>query len=584
MQTPPPRPARAGRVLPSLATVALALGCGLGATSCKGTTQLTVQTYTSPMDQIAVNSHLISGDTEAVLVDGQFMRDDAQKAVDLVKASGRTLKMVFLTHAHPDHYVGLEVIQKAFPTVPIVTTPEVLDDFKKVAPGTFQGLKQMLGALIPDNLITPTALSGASITVDGQELRVIKMTGGEAAASASLYAPSLNAVFAGDHLYGGVHLFIADCQSAKWQDNLTALRSAGMTSPVQRYYPGHGAAAGPEILDANSQYLKDVEPILKAGTVVADTIAAIVKKYPTLAGAQGLLPLSVPRYFAACNPPTALELPGSKFYPESITASADGTLYVGSLLTGEVLKFAPGSTKPTTFLAAGMAKGVTGVMVEDSSNTLLLCAIDPTFMNPAGNNLRRYSLADGTLKATYAFPGANTCNDMTLDAQGNLYVADSVGKIFKLAKGAAALTQWSADPLLAPSMANGFGVDGITFDGTSNIYVNTFSDSRLLRIPIKADGTADKPVAITVTPKIESPDGMRQLDANTLVLVEGVGRLTQVKISGATATATTLQKDLNGPTGVIRTGGKYYVTEGQLSHIFDNTNPTLPFKIRIFPQ
>ena len=36
-----------------------------------------------------------------------------------------------------------------------------------------------------------------------------------------------------------------------------------------------------------------------------------------------------------------LDLPGTAFYPESIGASSDGTLYTGSLLNGEIIRFSP---------------------------------------------------------------------------------------------------------------------------------------------------------------------------------------------------------------------------------------------------
>lgn len=53
-----------------------------------------------------MNSYLVLGDKEALVVDGQFFKADATKVVDLIKASGKTLTAVFLTHAHPDHYYG----------------------------------------------------------------------------------------------------------------------------------------------------------------------------------------------------------------------------------------------------------------------------------------------------------------------------------------------------------------------------------------------------------------------------------------------------------------------------------------------
>src|SRR5262245_50805250 len=36
-----------------------------------------------------------------------------------------------------------------------------------------------------------------------------------------------------------------------------------------------------------------------------------------------------------------LEIPGEQFFPESVTASKDGTIYVGSFQTGAIVRFGP---------------------------------------------------------------------------------------------------------------------------------------------------------------------------------------------------------------------------------------------------
>src|ERR1051326_7218409 len=78
--------------------------------------------------------------------------------------------------------------------------------------------------------------------------------------------------------------------------------------------------------------------------------------------------------------PSTLTLAGSAYYPESLSAAPDGTLYVPSLGTGEVVAFAPGATTPTTFIAAGDPKGVSGLYA--NATTVWLCAVDLTTQPP----------------------------------------------------------------------------------------------------------------------------------------------------------------------------------------------------------
>ena len=109
-----------------------------------------------------------------------------------------------------------------------------------------------------------------------------------------------------------------------------------------------------------------------------------------------------------------LALPGDTFYPESLNAAADGTLFVGSLGTGAVVKVAPGSSSVVQFLAGGNPKGVTGVLPDSASSTLYLCAVDLSTMVPT-SEVRAYDLVSAALKATYPFPNAAFCNDLALE-------------------------------------------------------------------------------------------------------------------------------------------------------------------------
>jgi sugar lactone lactonase YvrE len=276
----------------------------------------------------------------------------------------------------------------------------------------------------------------------------------------------------------------------------------------------------------------------------------------------------------------SLDLPGSQYYPESLTSSSDGTLYVGSLATGAVVKFAPQSTTSVDLIPAGTLKGVAGVLADDSTKTLYVCSVDTS--GQTASTVQTFDLDTGAHKSTYDFPSAAFCNDFALDGQHNLYVADSYGSVYRLANGSGnTLQQWAKDPLLAPSSEQGFGADGITWDGQGNLFVGMFSDSRLVRIPINANGSAGTVTQINVTPALTNPDGMRALDANTLLLVEGTGQLVKVSVSGTAGTRTVLKDGLNGPTSVTVYKNQYWISEGQLGHLLGQiAGPPGPFKLQ----
>jgi glyoxylase-like metal-dependent hydrolase (beta-lactamase superfamily II) len=213
------------------------------------------------MVDIQVNSHLVLGPTEALLVDSQLLLADAQAVADMVTKSGRKLTTVFLTHAHPDHYLGLAVIHAAFPSAAIVTTPGVLTDFQANAPATLALLQGAgLASAISNSLVTPSPLAGHTITLDGESLQVVDLpNAGETAHAAALALPG-GALVSGDLLMNHVHLYLGECHSEGWQQNLDALRAMGFTT----FYPGHGRApVDGSVFDDDTRYIAGAIPILR---------------------------------------------------------------------------------------------------------------------------------------------------------------------------------------------------------------------------------------------------------------------------------------------------------------------------------
>jgi streptogramin lyase len=274
----------------------------------------------------------------------------------------------------------------------------------------------------------------------------------------------------------------------------------------------------------------------------------------------------------AAPQPDLLALPGNAYYPESVNASSDGTLYVGSLATGQVVAFDDGATEARTVIAAGShgVTGVTGVLVE--GDKLWVGSVDTTFQRPT--EIRSFTLT-GEPVATYPLAANYFVNDLAFDKQGNLYATDSFsGTVQRLRAGAAAFETLVQDARLAPASQGAFGLDGIVI-ADNTIYVNKLDTSQLFRID--EDGAIAE---ITVTPPLAGPDGMRGLDANTLLVVEGnANRLSRVEIHGTTATATALSSDLDQPTAVAISRGSAWVSEGQLGRLFTGQTPNLPFGV-----
>ena len=148
-------------------------------------------------------------------------------------------------------------------------------------------------------------------------------------------------------------------------------------------------------------------------------------------------------------------VPGTTDFPESMTASADGTLFFSSFGNGRVWRAKPGETQASEFIKSGSngLSSALGVLADDKSNTLYVCSDDFSAAGikiPGGTatSLKLFDLKTGEAKGSIPTPGSPTlCNDIVVASDGTAYVTDSFsGQILRLKPGAKELEVWTQDP------------------------------------------------------------------------------------------------------------------------------------------
>jgi glyoxylase-like metal-dependent hydrolase (beta-lactamase superfamily II) len=263
----------------------------------KAKKELEVTVYRSTF----VNSYLIAGKKDAVLVDSQYAKPDVLGLVAWLRASKKRLRTVFLTHAHPDHYYGFDEIKKAFPDAAFVATPGVIAELEASAQFILEGDKQdpNLAPLTPDALVTPAPITSGKLVIDDEELPILDVAHpGESAAAAMLALPSQKALFGGDTFAHRTHLWLAECRSSDWIAELNGLKTSG----YEVFYPGHGAKSGPEVLDEDIDYIQKAVPALDAAATPEDAGQALGSMFPTWQGTESpFFMLGIQLYFENCK-------------------------------------------------------------------------------------------------------------------------------------------------------------------------------------------------------------------------------------------------------------------------------------------
>ena len=237
-----------------------------------------------------VSSELVTGATEAVLIDAQFQANDAQALVEMIKASGKRLTSIYISHSDPDSYFGLDVLHAAFPQAKIVATAPTIAAIKANKDAKLAYWGPILKTNAPKALLVPELLQGNQLTVDGQPLEVQGLHG-VASAHSYVWIPSLKAVVGGVLVYGNMHLWTADAQTplarADWQQSLQQIQAL----KPQTVVPGHylpGASMTLSSVSFTADYLKVLEAQLPKASNAGELVKAMVKQYPQLTGTADL--------------------------------------------------------------------------------------------------------------------------------------------------------------------------------------------------------------------------------------------------------------------------------------------------------
>jgi len=246
---------------------------------------LKLQVFTGSAEGFLVNSTLVSGQKDAILIDAQFTLADGKKVADAIKASGKTLTTVYVTHSHPDHYFGFPSVKETFPNAKLVALPATVAEIQKTWEGKVKQWKPLYKEAITAKPVLPDALSGTSLELEGEKFDVVGGVQGDDAQNSYVWIPSLHAAVVGDIAYDNVFPWTAETNAEARKTWLASLDRVSALHPAI-VVPGHQTAdrkQDPGTLTFTKDYLVAYDEALTASKKPADLQTKMKAKYPTAA-------------------------------------------------------------------------------------------------------------------------------------------------------------------------------------------------------------------------------------------------------------------------------------------------------------
>src|SRR5882762_3709211 len=243
-----------------------------------------IKVFTSPDDQFWVNSVIIEGADEVMLVDAQLTRTNAERVLEEIRNIKKPLSIIYITHEHADHFLGLEVFREAYPRVRIIANSAVTDRINSVYQDKMDKWKKVLGSGATSHVVAIEKFDGNFITFESSEIEVLKNIQGDTDENTMLWIPGQRILIAGDVVVNDMHVYTAETDStarAIWLNSINRIRELKPSVVI----PGHSKVGAPldasTAVDFTENYLLTFEEELKKAKDPDSLIDAMRERFPS---------------------------------------------------------------------------------------------------------------------------------------------------------------------------------------------------------------------------------------------------------------------------------------------------------------
>ncbi|KAI4862458.1 Metallo-hydrolase/oxidoreductase [Hypoxylon rubiginosum] len=236
---------------------------------------------------------LVSGDSEAVLIDTLFTAEQGVALADWIEATvpDKRLTTVYITHGHGDHWFNVPYLQARFPGVKVVSTPQSIDHMATQLTPEFHSF---WNSLFPDQIETTSFHISAEplpadgkFTMEGHAFEAVDVGHSDTDETTFLYVPSLKMAVAGDIVYNDVHMWMAESpaqsQRDAWLRSLDKVASLGPEIVVGSHHRP-GGVDGAFNIEASKRYIRTFSKLRRESRSAEELYGKVLEAYPNRIG------------------------------------------------------------------------------------------------------------------------------------------------------------------------------------------------------------------------------------------------------------------------------------------------------------
>src|SRR5712675_825684 len=240
-----------------------------------------IHSYLSPAEGLHVNTQIVEGPTAIVIFDGQLLLPYADEVASYVQTLGKPINRIILSHAHTDHWGGLQVLTERVPDARVFALDGIADQVRAGGPARLDGLRRTYRDKAATKVTVPTeTITEGLQRIDGVAYDFKRFVDAESDLQLAALLPEQKVLMAFDLVFlPNQHAFTGANHFDHWMIVLESLRALQGYDTITI---GHDTPVGRSAIDSTMTYVKRAKEIRAASADAKSYSEKLKAAFPDL--------------------------------------------------------------------------------------------------------------------------------------------------------------------------------------------------------------------------------------------------------------------------------------------------------------